>query len=383
MWVLGYFVMTMATAMHAHRAQSIHNYKSMYLENGGFIHPNLDICESVLGGFGLRAKHGRVPAGSVICETPRALLVAAEDVVWLKETAKDAAALGFRLLSPRGAVAARLCELRDQCGDDASRLDAHASFIRTLPTEAELSTLPVLWPDEEAEELLAGTWVGRDRRERLDRWQGELEAANARRRLHGGESSDDIAWEDWRYAQAVVLSRGYHFDGHVGSYAVAPVLDLVNHHDEDVSLKIRVSDRGAVSLVALRDIARGEEVRSSYSGGDPLDACMMLQAFGWLDTSIHSCRVKAGDGHEVAFTSTSTAPHRARTVAALSHAGDAVVDKVQRLIDASDRCAARRAAACSSLASADGTGMARASMAIAAAKGERAALAHLHAELSH
>ena len=252
------------------RSKAVYDCTRWYLLRGG--ERNGVEAKMTDHGLGLVAS-ADVAAGEAVLTTPRAWIVSAEDApLYLSATRDDPAA---DLVTETAAVSARFVELE---GDGMWE-----PYLAALPTAAELGDVPALWPDDEASGLLAGTQTGRSRAELLATWRSDLEAINGRRRLHD-PSSPEIPWRQWRYYEALVMSRGSSLPG-VG-YAVLPFIDLANH-DDAPNAKLRVDEAdgycASVSLTAARDLVKGEQVCSSYAGGEgPMDALLSLQAFGWL-----------------------------------------------------------------------------------------------------
>ncbi|KAH8062862.1 hypothetical protein JL720_13233 [Aureococcus anophagefferens] len=175
-------------------------------------------------GLGLVAS-GDVAAGEAVLTTPLAWIVR-----------EDAPPTCRRRDDPR-----RISSRRPPPSPRASwssRATAWEPYLAALPTAAELGDMPALWPDDEAAGLLAGTQTGRSRAELLATWRSDLEAINGRRRLHD-PSSPELPWRQWRYYEALVMSRGSSLPG-VG-YAVLPFIDLANH-DDAPNAKLRVDE---------------------------------------------------------------------------------------------------------------------------------------------
>ena len=270
------------------RAEAVRDSTIWYRLRGGV--RNGVIAKNTEIGWGLVAERD-VAAGETVLTTPREFCVTgAEAPEYLAATR---GVEGAALVSASAAVAATLLERE---GDGFWE-----PYLGGLPTAKDLADLPALWPDGEAEALLAGTQTGRSRAELLATWQDDLAAINARRALFD-PAMPPIGWPQWRYYETLVMTRGYNLDP-VG-YVVLPYIDFVNHAD-DPSVALRVDAAAAppqgavdsVSLVAKRDIPKGEQIFSSYSGGDPIDALVSLQAFGWLALGdgdaplVQSCRV--------------------------------------------------------------------------------------------
>ena len=189
-----------------------------------------------------------VQRGDELTRTPRELCFASND---RSETN----------VSPAGLVALQI-------------LDADPKFepyLQTLPKEK----VPVLWPDETADELLWNSQSLTSRKEILADWRYDFQAV---------QGTD---WQQWRETNAIVMTRSYNVQ-HLG-YAMIPFLDYINHNDEPTA---KVADDGeSVKLIALTDIPEETQIFASYSAGEPLDGLKMLQAFGWLSDDIKTCNV--------------------------------------------------------------------------------------------
>lgn len=263
----------LALSARVSRAQTLAAFDQWYADRGG---ASAAILRETDVGWGLVAERD-VRAGDAVCTTPRALIVCAEDAPAFIAKTRDAP--GAPGLSEEAVVVARLMEVAAD--------PAWAPYVASLPSAADLADVPCLWPEIDAK-LLAGTYTGRCRSELLERWRGELAAVEARAALADPDVGDVPwekwrSWERWRYWQACLMSRAYNVEG-LG-YALMPCVDMANH-DDLPSLKIQPTNAGdrclAVSLVATRDAAAGEQLFNSYAPGGGLDALVMLQAFGWL-----------------------------------------------------------------------------------------------------
>ena len=217
-----------------------------------------------------------IPAGSLVfsvpCTSCFTLQDAKEDPVW--------AALSGVSVNAERAMTAGTCGTRFKAVLASKLLRGASPYLRSLPHSAdELESHP-LWWTEEAVGALRGTSGSKSVRglrdevqESIDAWAPALlSAMRATSAADAAVDSDADARSEalseaevasaLRAAYTLVLSRSFRYDG-MGSAALVPVLDLLQHGATPTVLHAREGDR--IVVRARTDLHPGDELVNMYA----------------------------------------------------------------------------------------------------------------------
>ena len=146
-----------------------------------------------------------------------------------------------------------------------------APFVDSLPASLDV---PLLWPAELQQALLAGTSC-----ESTCAQQAALsQVMHAALRDGDGDDGAGPSLEELRWGQSLILSRAHSGRGKL--LALVPGLDLLNTGGHAApTAEVAFADDGAFELVATRDHAPGEQLLIDYSTPTPH---RMLRLYGFV-----------------------------------------------------------------------------------------------------
>ena len=146
-----------------------------------------------------------------------------------------------------------------------------APFVDSLPASLDV---PLLWPAELQQALLAGTSC-----ESTCAQQAALsQVMHAALRDGDGDDGARPSLEELRWGQSLILSRAH--SGRGKPLALVPGLDLLNTGGHAApTAEVAFADDGAFELVATRDHAPGEQLLIDYSTPTPH---RMLRLYGFV-----------------------------------------------------------------------------------------------------
>lgn len=146
-----------------------------------------------------------------------------------------------------------------------------APFVDSLPASLDV---PLLWPAELQQALLAGTSC-----ESTCAQQAALsQVMHAALRDGDGDDGAGPSLEELRWGQSLILSRAH--SGRGKPLALVPGLDLLNTGGHAApTAEVAFADDGAFELVATRDHAPGEQLLIDYSTPTPH---RMLRLYGFV-----------------------------------------------------------------------------------------------------
>ncbi|KAJ5728833.1 uncharacterized protein N7483_003341, partial [Penicillium malachiteum] len=152
-------------------------------------------------------------------------------------------------------------------------------------------SLPTFWTEEERE-LLRGTSLQAAVEAKLNVMEKEFEFFRQAtekivwcQQYWWNESSDGLAFDDWKYVDAAYRSRMLDLPG--SGHSMVPCIDMVNHVAGPAVKALYDTDSEGNAVLRLREfktIKRGEEVTISY--GDTKAASEMIFSYGFLDSEI-------------------------------------------------------------------------------------------------
>lgn len=218
---------------------------------GGYVHDSVDATELPGRGWALCLRSS-VTKGTVLVRTPKELLWVAHE-----SEAKDAEPLapGESLPKASAALRRRLVKALQSPDPFVESMHPPDSIPLRLVAGSVQSD-----PPEDATVALKGTSLLNHtlslRSKLLKAVQPELELAK----------DMQAAWEACVWAQAVIMSRGFHVPKNSDRLLLIPIVDIANHAPTYALANAEFNDNkdGSMTMIASRDIASEEEVCVCY-----------------------------------------------------------------------------------------------------------------------